>query len=142
MCIKCGVNLRTGQKMTSPGGRPGAVRPMAAARGPVPWYKNENVYSGVVLAILVLLYGSAWLSPLGGLAYSAFALIVGLVGGLLILIAAFQESVGTGFLTLCVPFYALYFIFAQCENKLAKAIWSLGMLGQVGIWFLPTHLGD
>jgi hypothetical protein len=142
MCVKCGANVRTGQKMTGPGGRPVGARPSAAALGPVPWYKNADVYSGIILAIMVLCYGSAWLNPLGSLAYLAFWLLVDVAAIIIVLVAAFRESVGTGFLTLCVPFYVFYFVYAKCESKLAKAMWSLAILGRVGMWLLPNHSGD
>lgn len=138
MCIKCGTNLRTGQKMAAPG-RPGAVRPVA---GPVPWYKNADVYSGAVLAIFVLLYGSAWLSPMGKLAYLGFWVLLSLAAFIMVLVAAFQDSVGTGFLTLCVPFYVFYFVYAKCDSKLVKSMYSLAIIGRIGFWLLPSHGGD
>lgn len=138
MCIKCGTNLRTGQKMAAPG-RPGAIRPVGE---PVPWYKNANVYCGIVLGIYVVLYGFAWLSPMGNLAYLGFWLLFTLGAAIYTLVAAFQEGVGTGFLTLCVPFYVFYFVYAKCDNKLVKAMYSLAILGRLGIWFMPSHSGD
>jgi hypothetical protein len=137
MCVKCGTNLRTGQKMMTPGGRPGAVRPLAAVRGPVPWFKNPDVYSGIVLAILLLTYGSSWLSPLGTLAYIAFLLLVIVAAAIIVLIAAFKDSAGTGFMTLCIPFYVFYFVYFKCESKLAKSMYSLAIIGQVALKFLP-----
>jgi hypothetical protein len=141
MCIKCGTNLKTGQKMTGPGGRP-VARPASMARGPVVWYKNPEAYAAIAFGILLLSYGSAWLSPLGVLAYVAIAVLLWIAGIIIVLIAAFKESVGTGFLTLCVPLYVLYFVYGQCESKFVKSMWSLSILAQVGIMFLPNHLGE
>lgn len=46
---------------------------------------------------------------------SLFAL-VSLVCNIIILIHAFQKSVGTGFLCLCVPCYILYYMFTEFEH--------------------------
>jgi hypothetical protein len=137
MCIKCGTNLKTGQKMARPGGRP-----LPPVRGPVPWHKNPDVYSGIILGIMVLLYGSAWLSPLGTLGYIGFWLLLTVAATIMVLVSAFRESVGTGFLTLCVPFYVFYFVYATCDSKLAKSMWSLAIIGRIGLWLLPGHSGD
>jgi hypothetical protein len=39
-----------------------------------------------------------------------------------VLIAAFQESTGTGFLTLCVPFYVFYFVYGVSGSKTLKIL--------------------
>jgi hypothetical protein len=112
------------------------------ARTPVPWFKNPDVYSGIVLGIMVLLYGSAWLTPLGTLAYLGIWALVSLAATIIVLVSAFRESVGTGFLTLCVPFYVFYFVYAKCDSKLAKSMWSLAIIGRIGLWLLPHASGD
>ena len=38
------------------------------------------------------------------------------VGGIMILVAAFRESAGQGFLNLLVPFYALYFVCTRWDD--------------------------
>ena len=57
------------------------------------------------------------------------------VCGIIILIAAFQEDVTQGLLSLCVPFYILYYAFAryESENKaLILAIWlGGGIIGNI-----------
>ncbi|MGE0792329.1 MAG: hypothetical protein AB7S26_42035 [Sandaracinaceae bacterium] len=42
--------------------------------------------------------------------------LVGLVCNIIILIHAFRESVGEGFLCLCVPCYILYYMFTKFEH--------------------------
>lgn len=44
--------------------------------------------------------------------------------GIAVLIAAFSESVGTGFLTMCVPFYAIYFVYVVNENSTLKVLFA------------------
>ncbi|MHC5021044.1 MAG: hypothetical protein ACYTGX_13225 [Planctomycetota bacterium] len=52
--------------------------------------------------------------------------LVGAIGGIRILIAAFQESVAQGLLTLCVPFYVFYFAFGVWKDE-KKMMW-------IGLW--------
>ena len=58
-------------------------------------------------------------------------LLAGFVGGIIILVGAFRESVGQGLLCLCIPFYILYFAFAKFESEkkgLIIAIWLGGSI--------------
>ena len=57
------------------------------------------------------------------------------VCSIIILIAAFKENVTTGLLSLCIPFYILYFAFARFESDkkgLIIAIWlGGGIIGNI-----------
>ncbi len=71
------------------------------------------------------------LSLVGGLA--------SLVGSIFILIHAFQRSVGTGFMVLCIPCYIFYYAFTQFEHpkkQMILGVWlggvALNILGSVG----------
>jgi hypothetical protein len=81
-------------------------------------------------------------------------LLVGLVGGLaqlvasvFILIHAFQKSVGTGFMTLCIPCYILYYLHNQFEHEKKDTITMVfygglaaNILGRVGAMALGGGL--
>ncbi len=43
-------------------------------------------------------------------------LLVWMVCSVFILVHAFQRSIGTGFMVLCIPCYILYYAFAQFEH--------------------------
>jgi hypothetical protein len=45
-----------------------------------------------------------------------------------ILVHAFQRSVGTGFMVLCLPLYSLYYAFSQFEHRL-KGLVVAGWIG-------------
>ena len=45
-----------------------------------------------------------------------------------VLLHAFQRSVGTGFMVLCIPFYFLYYGFSQFEHR-RKGLILAGALG-------------
>jgi hypothetical protein len=58
--------------------------------------------------------------------------ILGLVGGIWVLIDAFKVSVGQGFLTLCIPCYVFYFLFAVSQNPQKMIQLALIVAGMVG----------
>ena len=136
--MSCGFNTVTRQKTL----RPGAGRASAPA-GPVPLYKNPNLYLGVVLGVFGLLFALTWVVPLFQLVYLLVLLLYSVVVGLAVLVAAFQEDAGTGFMTLCVPFYVIYFLRSKCQSKLLQALYSAGSVGWlcllVKIWFFSKE---
>lgn len=143
LCTNCGYNTVTRQRTGA--GRPGARRGAIAAApaGPVPLYKNPNLYVGIVLAIFVAMFAVTWFIRPFLLVYFAILLLYSMIIGIAVLIAAFKDDVGTGFMTLCVPFYVVYFLRAKCESKLLKALYTAGSLGWLGwlviVWFFPTE---
>jgi benzodiazapine receptor len=54
--------------------------------------------------------------------------LVGFVCNIIVLIHAFKDSVGEGFLCLCVPCYGLYYMFAKFEHP-NKGLIIAGALG-------------
>ena len=54
--------------------------------------------------------------------------IVGLVCNIIILIHAFKQSVGQGFMCLCIPCYILYYMFTKFEHE-KKGLIIGGALG-------------
>ncbi|MFC1699834.1 hypothetical protein ACFL1I_07785 [Candidatus Omnitrophota bacterium] len=66
-----------------------------------------------------------------GLFLYAAGAVASLIGGIILLVAAFKKSIGTGLLTLLVPFYIFYFAFAQynSENKGKVIMLWLGGFG-------------
>jgi hypothetical protein len=57
--------------------------------------------------------------------------LVGFVGWLFIIIHAFKNSVGQGFLSLCVPFYILYYAFAKFQHPKKGLIIALFLGGYI-----------
>lgn len=57
--------------------------------------------------------------------------LVGAVGGIWILIEAFKVSVAEGFLTLCVPCYVFYFVFAKLDHPQKGLIVTLWLGGSI-----------
>lgn len=54
-----------------------------------------------------------------------------IVFSIIILIAAFKKSIGTGFLSLCIPFYIYFFAFARYQSPKKKIIISIWLAAHV-----------
>jgi len=138
LCTKCGYNLRTGQRMPNYASSGVRTRGAAArtASGPGKWWQSPGLYIGVFGGILALLYVAARLHPLGVIAFLGFYLLFTLVVNIMVLVAAFREDVGTGFMTLCIPFYALIFVFNKSESTLLKGLYAVNALATLAMYTL------
>jgi len=65
------------------------------------------------------------------LALGGICSLISFVGAIIILISAFKESRGQGFLCLCVPFYILYFAFAKFQHEKKNMILGAWLGGTV-----------
>jgi hypothetical protein len=50
------------------------------------------------------------------------------------LVSAFRASIGQGFLCLCIPIYAVYFVFKQSENALLMAFYAVAILLNLSLY--------
>ena len=62
------------------------------------------------------------------LAIGGILTFVGFICYIIILVHAFKDSVAQGFLSLCVPFYVFYFMFAKLQSD-KKGLLIGGFLG-------------
>jgi hypothetical protein len=134
LCIHCGYNLVTGQRTVA--GRPAALGKPADAHAESPWYKTAYPYVGAVIALLVLLFFLGRQNPVMMQVLVGVAAFYSVTVHIIVVVAAFKESVGTGFLTLCIPFYALYFVFKVCENDTLKVLYCFAMIINLSLRFL------
>ncbi len=67
------------------------------------------------------------------LAFLGTAVVYVLVVHIWAIVCAFKESVGTGFLTLCIPLYALYFVYKVSENEPLKLFYGVAVLINIGL---------
>jgi hypothetical protein len=127
VCTQCGYNLATGQRLQSKtvAGKP-AARPKSP--GQDSWASNPNVLAVALLVIFGGLYLWGRTSQTGAMAFVGIQAIYGLGVGIYTLVLAFRESVGTGFMTLCIPCYSLYFVYGMSENPVLKALFGVSIL--------------
>lgn len=69
---------------------------------------------------------------------SSAGFVLSMIFGIVLLIAAFKKSAGTGFLSLCVPFYILYFAFAEYESPKKKIVLTL-WLASVALMIFSSY---
>ena len=134
LCTVCGYNLATRQRTVA--GRPAAPGKPAAPQYDAPWYKTAYPYLGVVFLVLGVLYFFGRENPSIMLAFLGTAVLYSLTVHIIVVVAAFRESVGTGFLTLCIPFYALYFVFKVSESDTLKLLYGAAVLLDLSLRFL------
>lgn len=131
LCTHCGYNLVTRQRTVA--GKPAALGRPKASSGETPWYLTPWPYVGVVVLLLGTFYLLGRSHPPMMLAFAGVAVLYVLTTHILVLVAAFRESVGTGFLSLCIPFYALYFVFKLNENDTLKILYGFAILLNIAL---------
>jgi predicted anti-sigma-YlaC factor YlaD len=134
LCTACGYNLATGQRTVA--GRPAALGKPAAPQYDAPWYKTVYPYLGFVVVVLGVLYFLGRGNPAMMLAFLGTAVLYSVTAHIIVVVAAFRESVGTGFLTLCIPFYALYFVFKVSDSDTLKLLYAVAVVINISLRFL------
>jgi hypothetical protein len=134
ICTRCGYNLATKKRMVA-----GRVVPPGAPKqkGDAPWYKTAPPYILVVILLLAGLYILGRSSPPMMLAFVLVGALYCLVVHLIVVVAAFHDGAGQGFLTLCLPFYALYYVFKVNESSTLQMLYGSAVLMNIILRFLP-----
>lgn len=136
LCTQCGYNLVTRQRTVA--GRPAALGKPSASSGEAPWYLTPWPYVGVVVLLLGIFYLLSRSNPVMMLPFLGVAVLYMLTVHIIVIVAAFKESVTTGLLTLCIPIYALYFVFKVNENDSLKILYGIAILLNIALRFLPV----
>jgi hypothetical protein len=134
LCTQCGYNLAT--KTRTVAGRPAALGKPSAPSYESKWYASPYPYIGFVLAVLAVLYALGRSNPAMMLAFVGLAALYCLTVHIMAIVAAFRESVGTGFLTLCIPIYALYFVFKVSESDTLKILYGTAIVINILLRFI------
>jgi hypothetical protein len=110
--------------------RPVARKPAPRAAAPqgTDWFRTPYPYLAMFVAGMSVLFFFARKNEASLFAYLGVSLLYILVVHIAMLVCAFRASIGQGFLCLCIPFYALYFVFKQSESNLLMAFYSVAML--------------
>ncbi len=117
-------------------GRPAPLGKPKAPNYEVPWYKTAYPYVGVVVVVLVGLYFLGKQNPAMMLAFVGTAVLYTLTIHILVVIAGFKDNAATGFLCLCIPIYALYFVFKTSENETLKILYAVAVILNISLRFL------
>jgi len=128
LCTQCGYNVRTGQRMPS---RPVTGKPArraAATPHGTDWFRTPYPYLAMFVAGMSVLFFFARNNQAALLAYLGVCVLYIFTVHIVMLVCAFRASIGQGFLCLCIPFYALYFVFKQSESSLLMAFYGVAML--------------
>lgn len=134
LCTQCGFNLATGKRMVA--GKVVAPGKPAKERGETPWHKTAYPYVGVVVLAIGILYFLGKDNPKVQLAIGAVVLLY-LVGvHILVTVSAFQVGLGTGFLTMCVLPFTVYYVFKINDDDSLKILYAAALAIRFGTWFL------
>jgi len=129
LCIKCGTNLRTGQKMGRPGMPGVGVHALRAPAAPSVWYKTPYPYLGAYMLILAVTYLLAPGNPIMQLAFACTLLLF--LFGTYVATAVFafkDDGMGKGFLCLCIGIYAIYYVTKVSERQFLKVIYGIAFV--------------
>jgi hypothetical protein len=124
---------------SSPAGQPGALVKTAGRQSDATWGTNPYVYVGALIVVLGILYGLGRSHPAIMQAFLFITIAYIVVVQIIVDIAGFQESVGTGFLTLCVPFYAIYLVYFVVGNRTLKVAYGASLLLSVALRLPGVH---
>ncbi len=136
LCIQCGYNLATKKRIVA-----GRVVPPGASMAPsgdVPWYKMPYPYIVGGIILLAALYYFGRDNPPLMLAFLGIAGLYSVTVHICVIVSAFKESTGTGFLTMCIPFYALYYVYKVSDSPTLQAYYSIALVINIILRFLPT----
>ena len=138
LCTQCGYNAKTGKRSAAAVAEPvGAARKATGSRtgGGVselvtkPWFAFVAI-TGLFVVLSLLSRGNESMAALCGGLLGLSNLVISIV----ILVCAFQSGIGTGFLTLCVPFYVIYFVFVVNDNSLVKVLFGASLASSLIVY--------
>jgi len=133
------ANSATPAWPSSPAGQPAGLVKVAARQSAALWYTNPYAYVGVLMVVLAILYGLGRNHSAVMQAFAVIAIAYIVIVHIIVLIAAFQEGIGTGFLTMCVPFFAVYVVYFVVGNRTLKVLYGAALLLSVALRLLDVH---
>ncbi len=123
LCTACGYNLSTGVRTVA--GRPAAPGKSYSTQTKTKWYRTPYPYVALVLVTLGLLYLLGSNDRTMMVAFVGLAELYQGVVGIIVLVATFQDGLGTGFATLCIPFYSVYFVFVIKDSNTLRVLYAV-----------------
>jgi len=146
LCLSCGYNFKTGKKLhvkiekaKVPKGENGTKPPGSGKLSPT---ATAFIAGLAIVGIGVALHYQA---PERVMLFQVLVMLVGLISTIYIIVKAFGVDVVTGFLTLFVPFYAIYYAFAKAYDegpKVATVLYYMCSLSLVVYSILTAVDGE
>src|SRR5262245_24638092 len=134
ICTKCGYNIATKQRIVA--GRVVAPGKAMAPRGDVKWYATPYPYLGVLGLVYVVLYALAHSNDGMKIVYLLSCALFIFTAHICVVVSAFKDSVGKGFLCLCIGIYAIYYTFKESDSTLLKTLIGISLALELGIYTL------
>jgi len=113
-------------------GKP-AARAAATPHG-TDWFRTPYPYLAMFVAGMAVLFFFARGNEAALFAYLGVSLLYVFVVHIVMLVCAFKASIGQGFLCLCIPIYAVYFVFKQSESSLLMAFYAVAILLNLSLY--------
>ena len=143
LCVHCGYNRETGKSIHTRVEKPKKEKGEKSERrfgGGGGGSDTGAVVAGAVsFVVLAAVFGFAFTSQEAAAGYLLLQGLFGLVVSITVLVFAFMEDVATGFLTLCVPFYILYFVYGKCESAYVKVLFSVHIIANIGAIYININ---
>jgi DNA-directed RNA polymerase subunit RPC12/RpoP len=134
LCTSCGYNVRTGQRLPPrPVASKPAARPAAAPHG-ADWFRTPYPYLAMFVAGMSVLFFFARSNEAALLPYLGVSVLYVFTVHIVVLVCAFRASIGQGFLCLCIPIYAVYFVFKQSESSMLMAFYAVAILLELSLY--------
>lgn len=137
LCTNCGFDFRTGKKTQMKISQQ-TVETRARARFSFGGGAAANplLIWGGILALFAVAFVMATNSPDLRMATATMFRVYTFIVGIWIIVCAFREDSLTGVLTLVIPFYGLYFVFAKSGDSHLRAATGISILAIIGVVIL------
>ena len=137
LCVACGTNVKTGARFEPP--KPGAVRGKPRGLSAAAEQKRNTIIVAAVVLGLGGLFVLGRMSSVMGQLFLLVAALYGVVISIWIIVEAFRDGVAQGFLTLCIPCYELYFVYARCENSLLRILVTIAFITKYVVYYFLAN---
>lgn len=122
LCTNCGYNTQSGERLHTTAVK--SSKPRMEFSGAAALLINPVIVALAIVVVMGAFLALAWGDQTLLIGYMAVESIFTLGVVIMVLVFAFREGILTGFLTLCVPFYVLYFVFGVCDNQWVRALFG------------------
>ena len=130
VCVSCGYNMQTASQLKVKTKKP--KRDSSAAPEALGMLLSPLAVTIAALGFFGILFAVALGNEGAAMGYLALQGLFALAFGVTVLVFAFMEGIGQGLLTLCVPFYIIYYVYGVCENQWIKWLFLVYLLSTVG----------